>query len=100
MYSCNFLPTFRDNLSVLSSKTLIFLDFLTLEDGINRFLETSVRITTIRCIISQKCADLIYSPRKPEVIQVASILLKVIQLLLISSSPSSLPFFPSFNNVF
>jgi len=55
----NSLPTFRDNLSVPSSRVSILI----LEDRTDR-LSRNLRygITTIRCVTTQKNADLIYFP--------------------------------------
>jgi hypothetical protein len=58
--SGNPLPTFRDIVSVPSSrvKKIPFLDFLTLEDGTDR-LSRNVGKRLRRCVINQKSADLI-----------------------------------------
>ena len=51
MYSGNSLPTCWDNLSVPSSRAG------SLKMGLIGCPETSVKITTIHCVISQKSAD-------------------------------------------
>jgi hypothetical protein len=66
-HSANLLPTFRNNLSVPSSRAkrcwislpLTMGHIVTFEDGTIRFaLKRRQCITTIRCVISQKIADL------------------------------------------
>jgi hypothetical protein len=42
-FSGSYVPTFRDNLSLESSKVKRCLDFLTLEDGKDTFSEMSVK---------------------------------------------------------
>jgi len=61
-YSGNSLPMFRANLAVSSSKVNYtkkkdFSGLLSLEDGTDGFPETSVRITTLLCVIPHKSAD-------------------------------------------
>jgi hypothetical protein len=54
-----YVPTFRDNLLVpsLRVKNSKKLDFLTLEEGVDKL---SLRIDNLRCLITQKSADFIY----------------------------------------
>jgi hypothetical protein len=59
--SGNPLPTFRDNVSVPSSrvkKSKKSVYFLTLEDGTDTLSRNVGKITTRRCVIPQKSADL------------------------------------------
>jgi hypothetical protein len=56
------VPTFRDNLygPIFKGEEAFFLEFLALEDGIDIVPKRRHRITTLRSVISQKRAGLIY----------------------------------------
>jgi hypothetical protein len=55
--SGNFLPTFRDNLSIASSGFLLFLNH---EDGTVRLFRNVGKIINTRCLLTRKRAVLSY----------------------------------------